>query len=133
MSGIQIVGALLQNDANLTQKVPPERMKAGKLPDSVVLPALLLRSISLVERQTLKRGHTVRTAERIAVTVRAASYRDQAAIIRMIRAACAGRQGIIAGFSGVAVHSAGTGPDLLGPGDSFEQTQDFRVSYDAPA
>lgn len=28
--------------------------------------------------------------------------------------------------------AAGVGPDVGGPADSFEQTQDFRVSFDAP-
>jgi len=31
------------------------------------------------------------------------------------------------------VLTAGAGPELNGPGDSFERNQDFTVSYDAPA
>lgn len=133
MSGVLIVGALLAADTKVVERVPADRMKAVKLPDGIALPTLMLRSVSLVERQTLKRRGFVRTVERIAVTVRAASYRDQAAIIRLVRSACAGKHGDFADFSRVSVLSAGTGPDLLGPGESFEQTQDFRVSYDAPA
>jgi hypothetical protein len=33
----------------------------------------------------------------------------------------------------VSILTAGTGPDVAGPNDSYEQTQDFRVSFDAPA
>lgn len=133
MSGVLIVGALMQDDVPLAAQVPVDRMKAGKLPDGVALPALLIRSVSLVERQTLKRQGVVRTVERVSVAVRAANYRQQGAIIRLVRAACSGATGDIAGFSRVSVLSAGTGPDVLGPGESFEQTQDFRVSFDAPA
>lgn len=69
--------------------------------------------------------------ERISVAVRAASYDDQRAAIKLVVKACAGRTGSIAGADNVSVLTAGRGPDLRGPGNTFEQTQDFRVSFDA--
>ncbi|MCU6454350.1 DUF3168 domain-containing protein [Sphingomonas sp. A2-49] len=133
MSGVTIVGALLRASEALTAVVPAESIKAGRLPDDVALPAILLRTVSSLEWQALTRGATVPTTDRVAVAVRAKSYRDQRAVIRLIVAACAGQTGSIAGFESVAVLTAGTGPDGIGPGDSYEQTQDFRVSFDAPA
>jgi len=133
MSGVAIIAALLSADAPLLQVVPTERIKAGRLPDGVQLPVLLVRTVSSVDRQPLKRGEVVRSIERVSVAVRAASYRDQRAVIKLVRACCAGRTGTIAGAQRVSVLSAGTGPDVTGPGDSFEQTQDFRVSFDASA
>lgn len=131
MSGIEIIGALLRAHAPLVAVIPADRIKAGRLPDAVQLPALLIRTISVTERQPLKRGNVVRTTERVSVAVRAGSYREQRAIIKLARAACAGKTGTIADAANVSVLTAGTGPDGTGPGDSFEQTQDFRVSFDA--
>jgi hypothetical protein len=133
MSGITIVGELLRTYEPLTAVVPIESIKAGRLPDDVKLPALLVRTISSVEWQALSRGATVPTTDRIAVAVRAASYREQTAVIKLVRLACAGRTGTIADLKNVAVLTAGLGPDVPGPADSFEQTLDFRVSFDAPA
>lgn len=133
MSGVSIIGDLLLSNNSVLEVVPADRIKAGKLPDGVALPALLVRSVSLVERQMLKRTGVVRTVERVSVTVRAANYRQQGEIVRLVRKVCAGKVGAIDGFENVSTLTAGTGPDLLGPGDSFEQAQDFRVSFDAPA
>jgi hypothetical protein len=133
MSGVAIIDALLAAHAPLIAVVPVDRIKGGRLPDGVQLPALLVRTISVVELQPLKRGSMVRTTERVSVAVRAASYREQRAVIGMVRGACAGKVGTIAHYPRVSVLTAGTGPDATGPGDSFEQTQDFRVSFDAQA
>ncbi len=132
-SGGDIVGWLMRADPVLAAMVPPDRMKLGALPENVPLPALLIRRVSSNERQTLIRGAFVRTTDRIAVTVRAATYRDQRLIIKAVSRACAGRTGNIAGALRVSILTDGLGPDVDGPGNSFEQTQDFRVSYDAPA
>lgn len=132
MTAASIIGALLAEHAPLTAVVPAAQTKAGKLPDGVVLPALLVRIVSLVDRQPLKQAGWFRSTARVAVTVRAASYRQQGEIIKLVRAACV-RDFIaaIAGAERVSVRTNGLGPDLIGPGNSFEQTQDFRVSFDA--
>ena len=132
MSGVEIVGTLLREFAELTAVVQPANIKAGMLPDNVALPAILVHSVSLVDRQPLKRGAFFRCTERVAVAVRAGSYREQKALIRMIRDCCAGQVGDIGGGLRVSILTAGTGPDIGGPANSFEQTQDFRVSFDAP-
>jgi hypothetical protein len=132
MSGVDIAGALLLADAAVIAMFPATQIKAGRLPDDVILPALLLRKVSGVDRQTLTRGATRRTTDRVSVTVRAANYRDQREGIRLVRACLAGQAGNIGGGLNVSILTAGTGPDVNGPGDSFEQAQDFRVSYDEP-
>lgn len=133
MSGVTIIGALLEAHEHLVAAVPVDRQIAGRLPDGVVLPTLLLRSISTVERHMLRRGSLVRTIERVSVTVRAVSYQQQDDILLLVARACAGKGGTIAGFERVSVLTAGTGPDVNGPGDSYEKAQDFRVSFDVPA
>jgi len=133
MSGVEIVGGLLHAYDALTQLVPVERIKAGALPDGVTLPAILVRTVSVADFQPLKRGAMFRSTERVSVAVRAASYDEQKLVIRLIRAGCAGWTGAIADCVNVSVLTAGLGPDVGGPANSFEQTQDFRVSFDAPA
>lgn len=133
ITGADIVGELLRDSAGLNLIVPPERIKGGRLPDGVQLPALLVRTISSVERQTLRRIGVVRTVDRVSVTVRAASYEDQINIIGLVRRCCAGWTGDIAGALAVSVLTAGSGPDLSGPADTYEQAQDFRVSFDRAA
>lgn len=133
MTGVDIVGNLLRDDPALTALVPIERIKAGALPDGIALPSLLIRTVSSVDRQQLKRGDTTRVIERTSVAVRAASYREQRAVIALVKRCCAALSGDIGGGSSVSILTAGTGPDVAGPANSFEQTQDFRVSFDAPA
>ena len=129
--GVDIIGALLLADAELLALVPASRIKAGALPDNIQLPALLVRCTSGVERQTLKRGPVTHTVDRVSVAVRANSYREQRAVIARVKTVCAGRTGSVGGGQGVSILTAGKGPDMRGPGDSYEQTQDFRVGYDA--
>jgi hypothetical protein len=133
MSGTAIISELLITDEWLAELASKGQIKEDRLPDGVVLTAILLRTVSGVDRQTLKRGTFVRTVERVAVTVRAASVRDRKAAIKRIRGACAGQVGDYADCRRVSVLTAGLSPTMIGPGDSFEQTQDFRVSFDAAA
>ena len=133
MSGVNVVGALLRTYDPLISVVAPGSIKAGSLPEKVALPAILLRSISQIDRQPLKRSGYVRATERIEVTVRAASYREQRALIKLIRR-CGDNVTIpeIEGVFSVSILTAGTGPDLSGPNNTFERAQDFRVSFDEP-
>lgn len=131
MTGGDILGALLRADPGILDKAAETSIKLGRLPDDVVLPALLLRQISSVERQALKRPANVKTFDRIAVTVRAKSYREVKELVALIVQLAAGRTGDLGGGTGVAILHAGQGPDLNGPGNTFERTINFRVSYDA--
>lgn len=132
MSGVSIIAALIEADAELLALVPLVKIKAGRLPDETGPPAMLIRHVSMIEQQMLRRGTVVHTVERISVALRVAEYRHLGAILKLLRAACAGKTGTVAGFHNVAVLTAGTGPDLNGPGNTFERTQDFRAAFDAP-
>lgn len=141
MSGLEIIGGLLREDAallayfrtatGLPGLLSEDQIKGGKLPDDTVLPALLVKEESKVERQPLKRQAKTRTVDRVSVTVRATTHRDQRRVMDLVRDCCAGRTGNIGGSPNVSIGTVGTGPELNGPGDTFERTQDFRVSYDA--
>jgi hypothetical protein len=132
MTGAGIMTKRLRAIEAIRSVVPPERIKSGRLPAAVPLPALLVRNIGSVDRHPLKSAAWTRTDDRVRVTVRAASYRDQEKIMALLTFA---RADFIAEFDGaerISIHTAGRGPDLDGPGDSFEQAQDFRVSFDRP-
>lgn len=133
MSGAIVVGTVLRAAATVTAKVPPERIRTGRLSDGTGLPALLVRNVSQVERQPLKREGWVRQTWRVSVAVRANDYREQGAIIALLNAVCPGVKGDVRDDAKrVSILAAGIGPDVSGPGDSYEQTHDFRVSFDAP-
>lgn len=131
IEGSDIIGALFASDAALQVLVPLDRIKAARLPDGISLPALLVRGVSSVDRQPLKRGPLIRRTDRVSVTIRAASHKERKAVLGLVRRCCAGRTGDIGGGLNVSVLTAGIGPDINGPGDSFEKSQDFRVSWDA--
>lgn len=130
-TGVDTVGELLRADEAILAMIPLDRIKAGALPDNFARPALLIRCVSSVERQPLKRGATTPTKDRVAVTAIADSYRDQRAIIALAKACCAGKIVNLDGGHRASVLTDSTGPDVRGPGGTYEQTIDFRVSYDA--
>jgi hypothetical protein len=130
MSGASIIGNLLREDDGVGTLVADDSIKAGRLPDNAPLPALLIRTISSVEQPMLVRTGYVRMTDRIAVTIRAADYRCKETLRKLVLACCAGVTGDVPGFDNVVIDNAGLGPDLNGPSNTFEQTQDFKVSYD---
>lgn len=132
MTGADIIGELLHGYKPLTAVIPAGQIKGGRLPPGISLPALLVRNVSSVERQRLKRGASVHTRDRVSVTVRARTYDEQIRVMDLVEEACADRIGPFAGSERASVLTAGRGPDLGGPGDSYEQAQDFRVSFDKP-
>ena len=133
MTGVEIIGTLLLNDLPLLAVVPLEQIKADALPDGVALPALLVTDISMVERQTLRRGEQVRVTERVRATVRARTGDERRAVMKLVRSCCADWTGNMDGATGIAVLTAGRGPGLVGVGNSFEQAQDFSVSFAEPS
>lgn len=131
MTGADIIGLLLRADDDVLALVALADIKGGRLPDDSGLPALLVRVTSTIERQALKRSALTRTVDRVSVTVRAENYAQQRQALQLVRTCCAGLAGDIAGALRVSILTAGAGPDVDGPGNTFERTQDFRVSFDA--
>ena len=132
MTGDDIVAAMLRDNPALTAVVPVAQINVAALPDNTPLPNLLVTQTTSVDRQFLKQGPSVRVIDRVSVKVRAGNHLQRRAVIRLVRACCAGKTGSIGGGSNVAIMTAGQGPDLSGPGTSYEKTQDFRVSFDDP-
>ncbi|WP_416463192.1 hypothetical protein [Sphingomonas sp. VDB2] len=131
MRGVEIVGTLLREYEPLVALVPVASIKEDMLPENQL--GIVLKSVSLTDRQTLAREPLVRSVERVSATVRAVSVADRDARLVMVRRCLTLWTGNILGDAQrISILSAGAGPSLLGPGNSFERTHDFRVSYDAP-
>lgn len=132
MTGEDIVAELLRAREPIVELVPLAQIQIGRLP-TADLPALLITTTSSDDRSALKRGGTIHTVDRVSVTVKARSHRQRKQIIGLVGAIAADFIPTIAGLTRASVQLAGRGPDLDGPGDRFERTQDFRVSFDRPA
>jgi hypothetical protein len=134
MSGVAIIGELLNASTSLLAVVPTARIMAGALPQNITLPALAVTSISVVDRNTLKDGSTRRVTERVQVTVLAKNYAENGAVLALVRTACASKRGTFAGKTAVVVLLDGAGPDFMDDAASiWMKTQDFRVSFNEPA
>jgi len=133
MSGVAVIGELLNGYSPLTTLVPAERIKAGVLAQNIGLPAVAVTSISGVDRNILAAGDKRRVNERVQVTVLANSYRDKRNILQLVRRACADKHGDFANVTDVSVLTDGTGPDFLSDdAQIWMQSQDFGVSFNEP-
>jgi hypothetical protein len=56
MTGADIIAALLIADENVGGLIAAGSIKLGRLPDGIPLPVLLVRTVSSVDNQPLKRG-----------------------------------------------------------------------------
>ncbi|MEH3121082.1 MAG: hypothetical protein PGN16_03735 [Sphingomonas phyllosphaerae] len=128
-----IVGTLLRANTTLIEIIPEEWIKIAELPEDAPMDAILIRSVSLIERQFLSVGSVYQCSERVSVAVRTSKYRPQEAILRLVRQSCHGFTGALLDATAISIRTDGRGPDLRGPGGSFEKTQDFRVAYTVPA
>jgi hypothetical protein len=130
MSGVIVIGALLAASMPLIGQVPEDRIKAEVLPVGIKLPALAVESISVIDRQTLKIGGTIRVRERVRVTVAASDVATRLAVWRLVRSACRGQFGSLAGVTEISVLTDIAGPDMRNDEATiYTRTQDFMVSF----
>lgn len=130
MDGVAAVRSALVADATLTGLVPASRIVAGALSQGVGLPAIALESISKTDRNILDPGTTRHVSERVQVTVLAANYPSQKAVLRAVRHAAGDKFPTVTGVANVTIHTDGAGPDLISEDASIRiGTQDFRVTY----
>jgi hypothetical protein len=128
MSGVVIVTDLLVSSPALIVAVPAGQIMGGGLPQGTPTPSLLATSVGTVDDHSL-RGPARLITERVQVTIRAGTYRQQKLIERLVRQACDGRSGAIAGYAVTDLVSAGLGPDFRDDADEWLGSLDFRVSF----
>ncbi len=130
MSAVKIITALLTAYAPLTALTTTSRIIAGVIPQGTALPAVAITEVSSVDRNIISHGALRHVTSRVQVTVLAANYPSQKALISHVRKACADQIGTIAGVAGATVHTDSRGPDFNDPDAGFYmQSQDFMVSF----
>lgn len=131
MSCVKVIVALLAADAPLLALVPVEKIMAGVIPQGTSLPAVSVTEVSTVEISHIdaQAPYTLVDA-RVQVTVVAASYPAQKALLAAVRKACNYKRGTLVGVPVVSVRRGSNGPDFNDPEtDFYLQSVDFHVIY----
>lgn len=130
MNGVAVIRQLLVAHSGLTALVPASRIAAGYLPQGTTLPAISVTAISSVDRNLPNPGTVRHVSDRVQVTVLAANYPSQKAIMAQVKKAGANKYPTVTGLSAVTVHTSGQGPDFMDDAASiYMGTQDFRVTF----
>lgn len=130
MSAIKIIRSLLVSDTDLVALVPSSRIVAGIPAQGMALPLLSLTEISRVDRNLIKGSSTSRSTSRVQVTVMAASYPAQKALLAAVRHAARSKVGDLSGLINVSVLLDGTGPDFMDNETAiYQQGQDFMITF----
>lgn len=130
MNGVAALRQLLAAHAGLTALVPATRIGAGYLPQGTTLPAVSITSVSSTDRNLPNQGANRHVSERVQVTVLAANYPSQKAVMAQVKKAAASKFPTVSGISAVTVHTDGQGPDFMDDAASiYMGTQDFRVTF----
>lgn len=135
MSGAFIVHKLLSDDEDVIDIVPVAKIHYGFVPVASVqaMPALLVREISGVQRNTL--GMTESTflqTDRVQVDVFSKTYLEMRSLLDLVRKACPNTRGTVATFDVQSVVFEGRGPDLSDPdAQIFNQSIDLMVTWRA--
>lgn len=130
MNGVAAVRQLLVAHAPLIALVPAARIQAGVLPINTSLPAISITSVSSTDRNIPNPGTYRHVVERVQVTVMAATYLSQKAVLAAVRKAAADKFPIVSGIIRVTVHTESGGPDFMDAEASIHMgSQDFRVTY----
>ncbi len=130
MNGVAAVRQVLIADAALIALVPATRIAAGVLPLDTALPAISVSSIGSNDRNLPSPGTYRHVSERVQVTVMAATYPSQKAILKAVRHAAADQFPTVSDINAVTIHTETAGPDFMDEAASiYLGSQDFRVTF----
>lgn len=131
MDGVAAVRSVLVGDSDMTALVPATRIIAGPAALGTPLPFIMLESISKNDRNIAAPGAKRSVSERVQVTVVAANYPSQKAVLRAVRHAAADRiNPPVTGIDAVTIHTEGAGPDFYDDDYSgWRGSQDLMVRY----
>lgn len=128
--GVAVIWAMLTADAAVTALVPVTRIAAGVAPVGTQLPAIAITSVSSTDRNILSPGEQRHVTERVQVTVMAANYPSQKAVLRAVKRAAADTMPSVTGLSDITVHTDGAGPDFMSDEAAIYQgSQDFIIRF----
>lgn len=130
MDGVAALRAVLVANEDIVAMVPSSRIQSGVMGPGTPLPAIAITSVSKVDRNIPWPGADRHVVERVQVTVLAADYPSQKAVLRAVRAAAADTSPIVPGIDTITIHTDGAGPDFLSDDAAiYFGTQDFRVDF----
>lgn len=131
MSGVAIVRYLLANNNGVLAQVPAARIQAGILPLATVLPAISLKQVSGISRNTVAmNSQKYLWTERVQVTVLAKDYPAKKTLLGLVRAALPLSRGTVNGFDCDSILDDIEGPDLDDAETGiYEQSQDYMVRF----
>lgn len=131
MSAIKVIRALLVAHAPVLALVPAGRIVAGTVPQGMPLPAIGLTEISRTELPTASLvQRAVQVTARVQVTVHAASYPDQKAVLQAARLGAGAHTGTVAGVTVRSVMRDVVGPDMSDDDAGlYQQSRDFKVVF----
>lgn len=131
MSGVAVIVTLLAADAGVTAIVPAARIFGGDVPLSTATPSIGVSQISGMPRNTVSMAETRRLiTERVQVTIHAASYDQQKALLELVRRACPNQRGTVDGVDLDSILPDIEGPDLTdADAKIYEQSRDFLVKW----
>lgn len=131
MSGTAVVRYLLANNAPIIALVPAARIVYGELALNTVLPAIEVRQISGVPRNTLAMSETgTLHTDRVQVTCLAKTWAAKEALMALLLAACPNQRGTVNSVAVDSIIRDIEGPDLSDPATSiYAKSRDFMVRW----
>lgn len=138
MSGIKVIYYKLTHHSPLIAVVPAARIMAGDLDVKTALPAISIRQIDAIRRNTVSMAETkTLVTERIQVSVLVKAYEQGGAdyagleqVLLLVRQACPNSRGTINGVACDSILPDSEGPDLPNEaGDILQRSQDFFVRW----
>jgi hypothetical protein len=109
MSGTLVMGELLRGYVPLTTAMPAALILEEELPQGASR-GVVVESISVIDRNTLRDGATRRVRERVQATILETSVRQRRVTWKLVRAAGASRRG---DFAGLTFRCCSTAPALI--------------------
>lgn len=130
MDGVATLVQIMRGDSGVTALAASSGIMAGVLPQGMVLPAIGVTSVSRMARHPVAPQPVRHCRERVQVTVIAATYEDQKAVLRAVVRACDMAFPIVPGITNVTVRTDAAGPDFMSEDESLHiGLQDFIVTY----
>lgn len=131
MSDVIAVTYLLLHSGPLLAAVPAARITPGKLPEKSALPAVSVRHITGTRRKTVDGSIANQLCTgRVQITVHAANYAQQKAVLKLVRTALPATRGTINGVVVDSIEHALDGPDMSDDeAEIYEESVDYWVRF----
>jgi hypothetical protein len=111
MSDVKVICHLLTNNAPLNTVVPAAKIYSGVIPLGTAAPAIGISHISTIRTHLIAASGTELCRSRVQVTVMAANYPNQKAILKLVRSALPNVSGAISSVDVDSLLHEIDGPD----------------------